>query len=107
MTRIRMVGLALSGVFAVMIVASASALAAENPILVNSSGAAFTGTATSKSVRGINADAANHGRRCGAMGMRRWRGRQRYFHDHENRYRDDKRRNEGDFQWLQNSGREM
>src|ERR1700677_86069 len=49
MTRIRMVGLALCAVFAVMIVASASALAAENPILVNSSGAAFNGTATSSS----------------------------------------------------------
>jgi hypothetical protein len=49
MTRIRMVGLALCAVFAVMIVASASALAAENPILVNSTGGAFNGTATSSS----------------------------------------------------------
>jgi len=49
MTRIRMVGLALCAVFAVMIVASGSALAAENPVLVNSSGAAFNGTATSSS----------------------------------------------------------
>jgi hypothetical protein len=52
MTRIRMVGLALSAVFAVMIIASASALAAENPVLVNKSGAAFNGTVTSEQVTG-------------------------------------------------------
>ena len=51
MTRIRMVGLAAVAVLAVMIVVSASALA-ENPVLVTSSGAAFNGTATSKSVAG-------------------------------------------------------
>jgi hypothetical protein len=51
MTRIRIVGLAVVAVLAVMIATSASALA-ENPILVNSSGKEFNGTATSKNVSG-------------------------------------------------------
>jgi hypothetical protein len=51
MTRIRMVGLVAVAVLAAMIVASASALA-ENPVIVTSSGAAFSGTVTSKSVSG-------------------------------------------------------
>jgi hypothetical protein len=42
MTRIKMIGLAIVAVFAVMAVASASALAVENPVLVNSSGSAAT-----------------------------------------------------------------
>jgi|ERR1700677_3702631 len=53
MTRIRIIGLALGVVFAVMVVASASALAAENPILVNSSGVAFNGTVTGESKAGF------------------------------------------------------
>jgi hypothetical protein len=42
MTRIKMIGLAIMAVFAVLAVASASAVAAENPVLVNSAGGAVT-----------------------------------------------------------------
>jgi hypothetical protein len=47
MIRIKMIGLAIMAVFAVLAVASASAIAAENPVLVNSAGGAVTNLAVS------------------------------------------------------------
>lgn len=52
MKRIKMTGLALTAVFALAAIASATAMAAENPVLVTSSGAAVNTVVTSKSKTG-------------------------------------------------------
>jgi hypothetical protein len=52
MTRIKIIPLALSTVFVVVALASATARASENPVLVTSTGAAFNGTVSAKSLTG-------------------------------------------------------